>query len=300
MSVKLLPILLLLPAFGFSQALPSVFETLLGHERWISYGGDNDGLQSRTEKVFTAGLDGKIVKVKTYNVDPKTGDFGLRNEGVRFWEAAEKKWFFHEYDKYGGLTTGSVTASGKNLYYDYEYEGQNIRDAWEYVDERTYKLTVGTIGEKGDWARTYQVTNFTAAPPEKTPKGWRVIYAHDKEGQPLSGSLDDLREAVKSGQEIRLNWHHQRPGVSVPAVDHYAEAKFLTILQGNHVIAQIDPIVGQTPDVEAEIITFKAQLEWTILASTSGQHYTLMRNYATGEVINQRLNPMPMRWMVRN
>ncbi|MEM9528077.1 MAG: hypothetical protein AAGA31_15800, partial [Bacteroidota bacterium] len=213
--------------------------------------------------------------------------------------AAKKTWNFHEYDKFGGLTTGTIATNGKNIYYDYDYQGLRLRDAWEYIDERTFKLTVGDIGTDGDWGRIYHETTFTAAPPQQVASGWRVIYAHDKEGQPTSGSLEALREAVKNGAEIRLNWWHQRPGAKEPVVDHIADAKFLTILQGKHVMAQIDPIIGQTPDVEKESIAFKERLEWSILASTSGQHNTMMRDYASGEIVGNRVNPLPMRWLVR-
>jgi hypothetical protein len=134
------------------------FNVLVG-STWVFEGTQLGGHEGRTEQQFELGLDGKIVKVKTYSTDPKTLQFGLRNEGVRSWNAADSLIYFYEFDKNGGITTGTVTVNKNDLYYDYEYQGIMLRDSWEYVDADTYLLIVG-IWDGKTWKQKYHEAKF--------------------------------------------------------------------------------------------------------------------------------------------
>lgn len=137
----------------------AVFDNLVG-STWVSEGKQLGGFDGKTEAVFSWGLDQKIVHVKTYTTDPQTKAFGLRNEGVRAFDAAEKKIAFYEFDKFGGITAGTVIVDGRDLHYEYEYQGLTLRDSWIYVSEDEYQFVVGTW-ENGDWTKKFHETIFT-------------------------------------------------------------------------------------------------------------------------------------------
>lgn len=134
------------------------FKNLVG-STWVSEGKQLGGFDGKTEKVFEWGLDGKIVKVKTWTTDPQSGEFGLRNEGVRAWDQAAGKVLFYEFDKFGGITKGEVIMEESSLHYQYEYEGLTLRDSWQKVDENTYDYTVGQW-ENGDWSQVFHKAQF--------------------------------------------------------------------------------------------------------------------------------------------
>jgi hypothetical protein len=280
----------------WTQEIPQALEILTAGNTWIAEGAGR-GLQGRTEKQFTVGLDGKMVHVKTYNVHAGTGEFGLRSEGVRYWRAVDSAWHFTEYDKLGQHTQGTLTSEGNDLYYDYFYEGFDVRDAWHYLEDGVYDYVVGLWNGQG-WDKIFHRDTFRSVATSES-SGWKVIYAHDENGRATEGSLAALRAAVQSGSEIQLRWKITRSQDATHSVEHLATATFLTVLNDHHVLAQIAPIIGQTPDFEGETITFKEQLQWSMLATTRGTHDTIMRNAATGEVTRHQTMALPMAWLIK-
>lgn len=149
---------------GFS--LPAGFRGLARPGLWVAEGpqlGREDGL---TIKSFRIGLGGKVIHVKTGTTDPQSGFFAPRNEGLRYWSADDDAWHFQEYDRTGTLTTGTVSFDGRNVYYDYEYEGINLRDAWIYQDETHYQYIVG-VWEDGKWRQKFHEGRFVFRPGER-------------------------------------------------------------------------------------------------------------------------------------
>ena len=135
-----------------SHAQPSLaaFDNLVG-STWISTGKQLGGHEGKTEKEFMWGLDGKIVKVKTFTTDPTTLEFGLRNEGIRAWNAQSGKIEFYEFDKLGGISQGVVIIEEKTIHYQYSYGDLILRDSWTYIDENEYTYTVASmVNEKPD------------------------------------------------------------------------------------------------------------------------------------------------------
>jgi len=142
------------PMFGQNNTI-AAFSNLVGGV-WVFEGRQLAGHEGRTEYHFESGLDGEIVKLKLYSTDPKTLEFGLRNEGIRAWNAADSLVHFYEFDKYGNISTGIVTSNKNDIHYDYEYQGTMLRDSWEYIDTDTYMLTVG-IWDSVEWrVKLYQ------------------------------------------------------------------------------------------------------------------------------------------------
>ena len=129
---------------------------------------------------------------------------------------------------------------------------------------------------------------------------WKLVYENDASGNSTFGELDSLVHAIRSGAEVRIAWSGGRPNDSLIRVEHLANAKFLTIMSsGKSVQAQIDPIIGQTPDFENQQISFKENLSWCLLASSNGKADHLMRNMITGEIISHQIRQRSFKWFVR-
>ncbi|MEO9869250.1 hypothetical protein [Ekhidna sp.] len=128
-----------------SQENPlTVFSNLVG-SAWVSEGEQLGGHQGKTVKEFSWGLDGKIIKVKTFATDPETLEFGLRNEGVRFLNNESNQLEFYEFDKLGGVSKGIVKIQGENIYYEYQYGGLLLRDSWVFISKDEYLYRVCSL-----------------------------------------------------------------------------------------------------------------------------------------------------------
>lgn len=130
---------------------------------------------------------------------------------------------------------------------------------------------------------------------------WVLIYENDAEGKAVHGTMADLIQAVREGKSARIYYRSGTPGVSKRFVEHTATVKFFTILnapEGMQVMGQIDPIIGQTPNFETMQIELKENLEWAMIASTTGKHDTMMRNVISGEVLGHKLYECGIKWFV--
>lgn len=128
---------------------------------------------------------------------------------------------------------------------------------------------------------------------------WQLVYENNEVGKPVQGSKEALIQAIRNGQSIRIAWFHQHPLDSSRKVEHLADAKFLTILSNQHVMAQIDPIIGQTPNFEDQEVIFKENLEWSLIASTTGKNDHMMRNVVSGEIVSHSTNYWGTKWYVK-
>lgn len=135
------------------------FQPLVGHT-WAAEGKWSNGDVFKQEVQFAFDLDETIVLAETYGYtdDTKT-QFGKRNHGVRLFNFETQRLEFSEFDRFGGVTTGTIRIEGKSIYYQYAYGGTDLTDCWEYVDANTYKFTVG-VYNNGVWTNTYLQTVF--------------------------------------------------------------------------------------------------------------------------------------------
>ena len=129
---------------------------------------------------------------------------------------------------------------------------------------------------------------------------WTLMYQNDAQGNTVSGSLDNLRAAVRDGLPIRVAWKHQSVSNPKIKVEHIADAKFLTIMSDEVVFAQIDPIVGQTPNFDDQFIELKENLSWVLMAASNGKSDMMMRNVMTGEIVSHNERPLAIDWYVLN
>lgn len=128
---------------------------------------------------------------------------------------------------------------------------------------------------------------------------WKLIYQNDENGKTLQGEFEDLLKAVREGKPIKIYYNMGRESEPEVFVEHLTDAKFLTILNspnGLTVTAQIDCIVGQTPLFEEERVLLKENLEWCLIASSSGANDMLTRNTITGEILNHQVRKWGTKW----
>lgn len=146
--------------FTFGQTTPlKAFEQLAGY-KWISEGQQLSGTDGKTLFEIDWGLHHQIVKVKTHITDPKTGNLELRNEGISAFNKATGDLEFYEFDKLGGITTGTVLVENRNVHYEYVYEGLQLRDSWIYLSDSSYQLIIG-VWQNDDWSKKYLETTLS-------------------------------------------------------------------------------------------------------------------------------------------
>ncbi len=130
---------------------------------------------------------------------------------------------------------------------------------------------------------------------------WTLLYENDKDGQTVRGELSALITAIQNGEEIRIYFNSKRPERPERYVEHTCAVKFTTIVNspdGRFVTAQIEPIIGQTPNATSGEVTFKENMEWCMIASTNGKNDNMMRNVITGEVVSHRIVQRGTKWFV--
>ena len=123
-----------------------------------------------------------------------------------------------------------------------------------------------------------------------------MVYANNENGNRVSGDLGDLIGAVRNGVPIRIGWTIQHPTDKSLKVEHFADAKFITILSDSIVFAQIEPIVGQTPSIKDKNVTLKENIEWSFSASSLGNNDSININTRTGEIVDHKPFKCGIKW----
>ena len=128
---------------------------------------------------------------------------------------------------------------------------------------------------------------------------WKLVYENDKDGNAVSGKLEDLISAIRAGKQVRIYFIMGGGGNSV---EHAADVKFLTVMtnsEGQYVMGQIDPILSQNPDFANADVTFREGLEWSLIASTTGRNDQMYQNRKTGEVLQHSIQRWGTKWFVQ-
>ena len=174
-----------------------IFKPLVG-KTWSAEGQWGNGSKFRQEIAFRYELADHIVISESMGfTDPEQTKFGQRNFGVRKYDPDSGQIQFWEYDIFGGLTTGQVTARGKNIYYQYNYGGTELTDAWECIDPNTYGFTVGVMAD-GKWEKKYLETKFIA---QTMSPGWHAMLS----GKWIANAWDgELHEYWTHGAEGQM------------------------------------------------------------------------------------------------
>ncbi|HAP62253.1 MAG TPA: hypothetical protein DCR93_23055, partial [Cytophagales bacterium] len=114
-----------------------------------------NGERFHQRKNFISALNGHALTTQTKGtVDMETQEFGLRNEGMIVYRAADDTIVFMEADVFGGVTEGTVTIEGKDIYFDYPYQGGKFRDAWIWVNRDEYRYEI-RAWQDGEYSQVY-------------------------------------------------------------------------------------------------------------------------------------------------
>ncbi len=151
--------LVIISTHAHAQKNPiKAFETLADGS-WISEGMQLGGFEGKTVYTMKWDLNKQIVRVNSWSTDPKTKEFGFRAVGVRAYNKEEDRLEFYEFDRFGGITQGTILVDGRNLHFEYEYNGAFLRDSWIYLDDNKFQFIVG-IWEDGKWSKKFHETTF--------------------------------------------------------------------------------------------------------------------------------------------
>lgn len=118
---------------------------------------------------------------------------------------------------------------------------------------------------------------------------WRLVYRHDADGKPVSGTKDALFDAVRRGRPIRFAWglKVEAPGRSI-SVEHSAEPDFLTIMNGTELFVQLPEHIGQASYHEPEKALFdQPSVMWRGLMGTTGRFDAVFVDRATGKEVRR-------------
>ncbi|MGQ1908324.1 hypothetical protein ACT3CE_00915 [Marinifilum sp. RC60d5] len=157
----LLSLLVILPVFLKAQKLLSLSGFADFTEGiWLTEGNWANGKSFKQEVDYYWGLNQKIIKVKTYGtINSETNEYGLRNEGIRSYNVKDSVLQFWEFDIYGGITSGTCFFEDKNLNYEYEYNGEFLRETWFYVDKNHYNYQIGSLKD-GKIDKVYMKSSY--------------------------------------------------------------------------------------------------------------------------------------------
>ncbi|MCC1483272.1 hypothetical protein [Winogradskyella immobilis] len=161
MNLKRLVILLIMfPIVCFSQTRElSIFDDLIG-KTWFAEGKWGDGSLFKQEVSYSYDLEKTLVVTEAKGfINKEQTKFGNRNHGIRQYNSVNKEIVFWEFDVFGGVTKGTVTAGGKNIMYTYNYGDSVVTDLWEYIDNETYRFVVGSY-KNNKWEQIYLDTVF--------------------------------------------------------------------------------------------------------------------------------------------
>lgn len=148
-----------LVACAQEKSLEKTFANLIG-KTWKTEGKWRDGSLFKQEVYFRYSLDNKIVVTEAKGFTNKEQTvYGDRNHGIRKYDKETNSIHFWEFDVFGGHTEGTVLLKDKNILYQYQYGESMITDMWEYINNNTYKFTVGNYVD-GKWIQKYLETEF--------------------------------------------------------------------------------------------------------------------------------------------
>lgn len=134
---------------------------------------------------------------------------------------------------------------------------------------------------------------------DKANIGWGLVYSNDENGNRLEGNLENLITLIRNGESVRISWIIEHPTNKSIRIEHFADARFITIMSDSIVFAQIDPIVGQTPSIKDKFITLKENIEWSFSASSLGKHDSMNLNASTGVIIDHKPLKFGIKWFAR-
>lgn len=143
-----------------AQSNPLEAFAQLNGTSWRAEGAWSNGQKFKQEATFEMVLADKTVKVTSKGfTNQEQTEYGIRNIGYRQYDAPTGVIRFWEFDVFGGVTEGEVMINDRDIWYKYQYGESVVTDAWEYIDDFTFKYTVGEHNSQ-KWTAVYLETEF--------------------------------------------------------------------------------------------------------------------------------------------
>ena len=98
-----------------------------------------------------------------------------------------------------------------------------------------------------------------------------ILLKTNFDGKVMEDSIKTLIENIEKGESIRIGWQLDFNEDKIPDLEHWIDAKFLTIMSG-HVFNQIEPIYAQAPMMEIPQVEIRdSPIQWTAIIGTNGK-----------------------------
>ena len=108
-----------------------------------------------------------------------------------------------------------------------------------------------------------------------------IVLKTDLNGEVIFGSVENLITHIQNGESIRIGWQHDLNKDSIPDLEHWIDANFISILNGQ-VFNQIEPIYRQLPKMQIpQVQIIESTMKWTGVIGTNGK---LISRYIIPEI----------------
>lgn len=108
-----------------------------------------------------------------------------------------------------------------------------------------------------------------------------IVLKTNVNGEISFGSIESLITHIQNGKSIRVGWQHDLNKDSIPDLEHWIDADFISILNG-HVFNQIKPIYRQLPKMQIpQVQIIESTMKWTGIIGTNGN---LISRYIIPEI----------------
>lgn len=160
------------------------------------------------------------------------------------------------------------------------------------------RMNPGTVGPR---RQVSTVWCELGAPETKTPV-WNIAYRSGINGEALSGSIQPLLDAVRAGHPIRVGWGLSREQDGITrSVEHVINPVFLTVIDGQHVTAQLPEHISQQSYWQAENSLFAdGQVMWRGLISTTGTFDAIWVDRASGDTVRRSPQRAVFTWYIQS
>ena len=134
--------------------------------------------------------------------------------------------------------------------------------------------------------------------PRLAPR-WKIAFKNNAQGETLSGSKEELINAIRSGSTIKVGWGWQKNGKSM---EHISEPIWHLVLNDREVIVHLDPqVLSNTvwDSLSANYIDpALMDLEWRVVLSTRGEFDAVWYDREEHQVVRRLPQRHIMTWFV--
>jgi hypothetical protein len=140
------------------------------------------------------------------------------------------------------------------------------------------------------------IVSCTRQAPTQKSSTWQLVYQNNFKGDQISGSIEDLVDAMKRGSPIRVSWGGTEKNGS--SWIEFAEPVFTTVMNDTAVVVQFPLSFIQTHYTDPG----KAQLKtnpptgWRAVMSTTGDYHQFHYDLSTGKITREMYSRTDMSW----